>query len=71
MNPTSCVHTPRCTGPRGACPWHARFPCYQVRLAHMAQHCRTEEFAKGLGRLVATGLVPTEAEASLDAYMAG
>jgi len=71
MNPTSHVCIPRCTGPRGACPWHVRFPCYQVRLAHMAQYCRTEEFATGLGRLMSRGLVPTEAEASLDAYMAG
>jgi len=71
MNPNSCVHTPRCTGPRGACPWHIRFPCYQVRLAHMAQHCRTEEFAASLRQLMAKSLVPTEAEARLDAFMAG
>lgn len=59
---TGHICTERCTGPRGTCPWHIRFPCYQLRLTHMAQHVRTEEFAKGLDRLVALGLVPTEEE---------
>lgn len=51
--------------------WHLRFPCYQLRLAKMAQHARTEEFAKGLGRLAIHGLVPTEAESRLDAWLQG
>lgn len=37
----------------------------------MAQHCRTEEFVKGLGRLTLLGLVPTEEESRLDAWMQG
>lgn len=61
----------RCTGPVSATQWHIRFPCYQLRMARMAQHCRTEEFAKGLGRLVVLGLVPTEVESRLDAWMQG
>lgn len=65
------VHMPKCTGPSLATQWHVRFPCYQLRLARMAQHCRTEEFAKGLGRLVARGLVLTEEESGLDAWMQG
>ena len=65
------VHKPKCTEPSIATQWHIRFPCYQLRLARMAQHARTEEFAKGLGRLMARGLVPTEAESRLDAWMRG
>ena len=65
------VHTAKCTGPSLATQWHIRFPCYQLRLARMAQHTRTEEFAKGLGRLVARGLAPTEAESQLDAWLQG
>lgn len=48
----------RCTGPVLATQWHLRFPCYQLRMARMAQHVRTEEFAKGLDRLTACGLTP-------------
>lgn len=52
------THVSKCTGPSLATQWHVRFPCYQLRLARMAQHCRTEEFAKGLDRLTACGLTP-------------
>lgn len=41
----------KCTGPTAATQWHIRFPCYQLRLARMAMHVRTEEFARGLSRL--------------------
>jgi hypothetical protein len=35
--------------------WHLRFPRYEYRLARMAQHVRTTQFAEEVAKL---GLVP-------------